>query len=111
MRRLSIKTRVTLVVTAFLLVSLALVSVLQLYYVKADMKRVLADQQLSLGRRVADDIDEKLALNRDALVAAARILSQHWVDDPAKMESMLAQRVVLATCSATCSSTPPKAAS
>ncbi len=82
--------------TAFLLVSLAVVSMVELYYVKADMERVLADQQLSLAIRVADDIDQKLALNRDALVAGAGILQQ-WAHDAAKMEEVLTERVVLAT--------------
>jgi signal transduction histidine kinase len=94
---LSIKTRVTLMVTTMLLGSLLLLSLVQLYHVKAHMNRVLADQQFSLAVRVADEIDQKLALHRDALVATADVLSRRWVEDAATMEALLAERTVLST--------------
>jgi len=51
--RFSIKTKVTLVATLLFLASLVLLSSIQLYYVKAEIRRVLADQQLTFVSRVA----------------------------------------------------------
>jgi len=97
MRRFSIKTKVTLLATSFFLASLALVSAIQLYYVKAQMQRVLADQQLGFVVRVADEIDQKLELNLEALVAAVQVLSQEPGPDVEKLEKTLADRVALRT--------------
>jgi signal transduction histidine kinase len=93
--RFSIKTKVTLVATLLFLASLVLLSSIQLYYVKAEMRRVLADQQLAFVSRVADEIDQKLALNLNALVAAAQVISPEWVNDVEKLEKALADRVTL----------------
>jgi len=65
------------------------------YYVKAEMRRVLADQQLAFVSRVADEIDQKLALNLNALVAAAQVISPEWLPDVEKLEKALADRVTL----------------
>jgi len=93
--RFSIKTKVTLVATLLFLASLVLLSSIQLYYVKAEMRRVLADQQLTFVSRVADEIDQKLALNLNALVAAAQVISPQWPNDVEKLEKALADRLTL----------------
>ncbi|HZE59394.1 MAG TPA: hypothetical protein VE085_02455 [Burkholderiales bacterium] len=97
MTRLSIKFKATLVATLFFLASLALVSMVQLSYVKAQMKQVLADQQFTLVSRVADEIDQKLAVNREALVANAKLVPVARLKDPAALEKGLAERVALRT--------------
>jgi hypothetical protein len=54
--RLSVKTKVTLVTTLLFLLSLLLVSAIQLYLVKTQMKTVLA-QQHAFDAQVADALD------------------------------------------------------
>src|SRR5260221_3801928 len=97
LKRLSIKSKATLVATLFFLAALALVSMIQLYYVKAQMKQVLADQQFTLVSRVADEIDQKLAVNLEALVANAKLVPVARLKDPAALERALAERVALRT--------------
>jgi HAMP domain-containing protein len=91
----SIKTRVTVGVTLSFIAALVLVSGAQVYYVKNQMKKVLADQQLSLASRIADDIDQKMALNLQALVAASRMISAEKVGDVAALERILSERSTL----------------
>jgi two-component system sensor histidine kinase/response regulator len=97
MRRFSIKTKVTLLATLFFLTALGLLSAIQLYYIKGEMQRVLADQQLGFVSRVADEIDQKLSLNLDALVAAAGVIPPQAMNDARMLEKILAERVVLRT--------------
>jgi hypothetical protein len=95
LKRLSIKS--TLVATLFFLASLALISMIQLYYVKAQMKQMLADQQFTLVSRVADEIDQKLAVNLEALVANAKRVPVARLKHPVALERTLAERVALRT--------------
>jgi diguanylate cyclase (GGDEF)-like protein/PAS domain S-box-containing protein len=94
-RRLSTKTKVTLGATSLFLLSLALVSSIQLYYVKDEMRRVLADQQFTFVSQVADDLDQKLLLIRDAIAAAAKALPTESVGDVGSLEKWAAERVSL----------------
>src|SRR5581483_5711135 len=67
--RVSVKTRVTLIATLLFLLSLLLVSAIQLYYVKADMKAVLTEQQRTFLARIADELDQKLKVHLDFVEA------------------------------------------
>jgi PAS domain-containing protein len=58
-------------------------------------KKVLADQQLSLASRIADDIDQNVALNLEAPVAASRMISAEKVGDVAALERILSERSTL----------------
>src|SRR5215470_2199430 len=60
MKPLSIKSKATLVATMSFVLLLVLISAVQMYFVKAEMKRVLEAQQFALVTRVADDIEQKL---------------------------------------------------
>src|SRR5882762_3679385 len=72
--RFSVKTKVTLVSTLLFLLSLLLVSAVQLYYVKAEMRTVLAEQQHAFVARVADELDQKLVVNRDFVEAGTKTI-------------------------------------
>lgn len=86
------KSRITLVVTFFFLLSLLLVSALQLYYVKAEMKTVLADQQQTFVTRVADDLDQKLRTNLGFIVMGAGALPSEAIQDIDRLDAWMAQR-------------------
>jgi len=68
----SLKFRMSLFVTALFMVSMAVVAAIVMYYVRAQMKETITAQQYTLLSRVADDLDQKLALRRNALTEALR---------------------------------------
>lgn len=94
-RRLSVKTKVTLGVTLFFLLSLTLVSVVQFYHVKDELKTVLAEQQHAFVARIADDLDQKLLSNLNLLVVGAKTISPGMNKDVGSLEAWAAQRVGL----------------
>jgi hypothetical protein len=65
----SIKTKVTLIVTACVVALLVLVSAVEMYRVKADLRELLGSQQMTLVHRTADDIDEKFTSAHGVLIA------------------------------------------
>jgi PAS domain-containing protein len=89
---LSVGIKVTLIVTTFALALLALVSAIGMYRIKADMKALLGEQQLTLVSRVAEDIDEKLLTAQTALTAVSRVLRPELVGDPERLEADLTNR-------------------
>jgi len=62
---------------------LVLVSVLEAYRVRTDLREVLGNQQHTLVSRVADEIDEKLKTRHGALIAASKVIPPDIVNDPA----------------------------
>jgi diguanylate cyclase (GGDEF)-like protein/PAS domain S-box-containing protein len=70
----SIKTKVTLIVTACVVALLVLVSAVEIYRVKADLRELLGNQQLTLVSRVADEIDEKLRSAHAVLIAMSTMV-------------------------------------
>src|SRR6266436_1968858 len=90
--RFSVKTKVTLVATVLFLLSLLLVSAVQLYYVKAEMKTVLAEQQHALVARVADELDQKLVVNRDFVEAGTRTIPPEFIEDRGRLQKWAAER-------------------
>jgi diguanylate cyclase (GGDEF)-like protein len=88
----SLKTKITLVVTACFVAVLALVSGLQAYFVKAEMQRLLEAQQFTLVSLVAQQIDEKIALRLEALASVARILPEAELSDPRRIQRNLENR-------------------
>jgi diguanylate cyclase (GGDEF)-like protein/PAS domain S-box-containing protein len=81
----SIKTRVTLIVTASVVTLLILVSALEMYRVKADLVELLGSQQMTLVARVADEIDEKLLSAHAVLIAIAKTLPPGIAGDREKL--------------------------
>ena len=90
--RFSVKTKVTLVATLLFLLSLLLVSAVQLYYVKAEMRTVLAEQQHAFVVRVADELDQKLVVNRDFVDAGTRTIPPEFIEDVGKLQKWAAER-------------------
>ncbi len=89
-RRLrSIKTKVTLIVTASVVALLVLVSALEMYRVKADLSEVLGNQQLTLVSRMADEIDEKLRSAHGVLIAASKTMPPEIADRPGPLRKNL----------------------
>jgi signal transduction histidine kinase len=93
----SFKTKVMLAATTFFLLALVLVSAVQLHYVQLHMKQVLADQQLSMVSRLADDLDQKISLNLQALIAASGAFRPEMAGDAQALERTLAGLPVLRT--------------
>ena len=61
--RQNLKTTVALIATTVFLLSLILISAIQLYFVKREMRTMLAEQQQTSVARVADEFDQKLLTN------------------------------------------------
>lgn len=93
--RLSVKSKVTLIATALFLLSLAVVSSIQLHYVKTEMMRLLSEQQHGFVAQVANDIDQKLATNLQAIAAAASVLPPGLLGDSQALERWTEDRVAL----------------
>lgn len=88
----SIKTKVTLIVTACIVSLLVLVSVLEMYRVKADLSEVLGNQQMTLVSRMAEEIDEKLGSTHAVLIAMAKMIPAGIHDRPAELRKYLEGR-------------------
>lgn len=83
---LSAKAKVTLIATLLFLLSLAIVSFVQLHYVRDEMQLVLADHQHVFVAQIADELDANLRRDRDALAAAAKILPPELINDVERLE-------------------------
>src|SRR5260221_1588869 len=90
--RLSVKTKVTLMATLLFLIALLLVSSIQLYYVKSEMRTVLAEQQHALVARVADEIDQKLQAHLKLIEANSKVLSPALVENTAELQKWAQER-------------------
>jgi len=91
----SLKTKVTLIVTGCVVTLLVLVSVLEAYRVRTDLREVLGNQQHTLVSRVADEIDEKLKTTHGALIAVSKVIPPDIVNDPARLKRDLDNRAGL----------------
>jgi diguanylate cyclase (GGDEF)-like protein len=74
------------------LLTLFLVSTVQLYYVKGQMKTVLAEQQQASVAQVADGIDQKLVVHRDFVQAGTRTIPPEIIEDVGKLQTWADQR-------------------
>jgi hypothetical protein len=116
--RLSVKTKVTLVATLLFLLSLLLVSAIQLYYVKAEMKPVLAEQQHTFVARVADELDQKLLVHRDFVDAGTKTIPpgaiedlgrlQKWADERHGLRAIFSDILVVSATGAVLADTPSR---
>jgi diguanylate cyclase (GGDEF)-like protein len=77
------------------LLSLAIVSLVQLHYVNVEMKRSLADQQHMFVSQIAKELDHNLSSNLKALAATANAMPAQIAQDPQKLETWLGERVAL----------------
>jgi diguanylate cyclase (GGDEF)-like protein/PAS domain S-box-containing protein len=91
----SIKTKVTLIVTVCVVALLVLVSALEMYRVKSDLRELLGSQQTTLVSRMADEIDEKLSFAQSVLIAASGTMPAEMVASPAQLKRYLEGRAGL----------------
>jgi PAS domain-containing protein len=87
-----IKTKVTLIVTVSVVALLALVSALEVYRVKADLRELLGNQQMTLVSRVADEIDEKLRSAHAVLIAMSKMVPSEIAGDRGRLRANLQGR-------------------
>jgi len=93
--RLSLKVRVTLF---GVLILIAVVSTLTLFagqMLRADTKRLVGEQQLSMTRLIAAQIDERVADRLRALSTIAATINPEMLADPKALQAMLERREVL----------------
>ena len=88
----SIKTKVTLIVTACGVSLLVLVSMLEMYRVKADLSELLGNQQVTLVSRMAEEVDEKLRSTHAVLIAMAKVLPAEIGNKPVQLRKYLEDR-------------------
>jgi diguanylate cyclase (GGDEF)-like protein/PAS domain S-box-containing protein len=91
----SIKTKVTLIVTSCAVVLLVLISALEMYRVKTDLREVLGTQQMTLVHRTADDIDEKFTSAHGVLIAVSKGVQQDRIIDVRLLRKSLERRTDL----------------
>jgi diguanylate cyclase (GGDEF)-like protein/PAS domain S-box-containing protein len=88
----SIKTKVTLIFTVSVVALLVLVSALEVYRVKADLRELLGNQQMTLVSRVADEIDEKLRSAHAVLIAVSKMVPPEVAGDRSRLRANLQSR-------------------
>lgn len=88
----SIKTKVTLAVTASFVVLLALISAVQLHFVRSDMAELLGKEQFALVSRVAEEIDDKLTATHQALILVANNIPAALIGEPKRLAADLENR-------------------
>ncbi len=71
MRSISLKGKAALGATVLIVAVLVLVSAIQMRYMRADLSRMLADENFSLVARTAKDLDTRLETSRDVLLRLA----------------------------------------
>jgi signal transduction histidine kinase len=91
-KHFSVKTKVTLVATLLFVLSLLLVSAIQLYIVKAQMKKVLAEQQHAFVAQVADGLDQNLFAHLGFIDGKKRTISSEIADDLGRLETWAEER-------------------
>ena len=91
----SLKTRVTLFTLAIFILGLWSLTFYGSHMLRADMERVLGEQQYSAVSFIAKEINEELENRLNALKAVAEGISPTVLSDTASLQSLLAQRPVL----------------
>ena len=91
----SLKTKVTLIVTACVVSLIGVVSALEMYKVKADLSGLLGNQQMTLVSRVADEIDDKLKFAHSLLIGMAKAIPAGIAGNPALLRKDLQARIGL----------------
>ena len=93
---LSMKWRLAVGATALALGLIAVVSTIQVHFLRQDMAETVSAQQSALVTQVGHDLDAKLAANVQALQKLAKALPPAVLRDPAQFRTHFAQRPALA---------------
>jgi len=91
----SLKTKVTLIVTAGVVMLLGVVSAVEMVRVKADLSELLGNQPMIVVSRIADEIDEKLGSAHALLIAMAKAVPADIAASPRQLRTNLEGRTGL----------------
>ncbi len=91
-RSISLKWRAVFGVMVLTITVLLLVGLVQMHFMRADLARVLADQQFALVSRVASDLDSKFETYQDVLVRSAAAFPRELLASPAGARAYYAAR-------------------
>ncbi|MBC7624822.1 MAG: PAS domain S-box protein, partial [Aeromicrobium sp.] len=92
---LSIKVRVTLFATAILVAVVLLLAFFSARLLRADTERMIGEQQLSMMKLIAAQVDERIQDRTRALTTVAAGGIAELTSDPRKLQARLEQREVL----------------
>ncbi len=82
MKKLSIKWKAAIAATLFTVAVVIIVSAIQLHFMRRDMTRVIADAQFTMVTRVAEQLDNKLALSMALLVKSSERIPRDILKSP-----------------------------
>ena len=91
----SLRTRITLIALAVLILALWGSALFASHFLRQDIERMLADQQLSAVSFIAADIDRELRERRQALELVAKRLADPVRTEPRRVQGILEERVAL----------------
>jgi diguanylate cyclase (GGDEF)-like protein/PAS domain S-box-containing protein len=94
-RRLSIKWQAAIAATIFAVMLIILRGAVQLHFMREELTRVMSDTQFAMVTRVADEIDNKLALHLDLLTQYADAMPRDFTKSREMMRSTLRERTPL----------------
>ena len=92
MNALSLKTKMTIAVSVLTAVLLSILAFSARVYFVDQLKEMLFSQQFTMLSVLAEQIDEKLLMTQNELVAVARTIDKAVLNDPAKMHKFIADR-------------------
>jgi two-component system, cell cycle sensor histidine kinase and response regulator CckA len=95
LQRLSIKARVTLYATAILVVVVLLLAIFSGRLLRGDTERMIGEQQLSMIKLIAAQVDERIQDRTQALTTVAAGGLAELMSDPKRLQARLEQREVL----------------
>ncbi len=95
MLNVSLKTKMALAGAVLFIVFSAAIAYFSISYFENKFKQSLANQQYALACAIADNIDDKLIMLRNALVAASQQLPSGIITDTDKAQRFLDERVTL----------------
>ncbi|MBJ6723906.1 PAS domain S-box protein [Geomesophilobacter sediminis] len=92
MQGLSIKNRMTIVVSVLTAVMLSVLAFSFHLFYSEQLKQLVCDQQYTLLTAITDEVDQKLEEGRTEVLAAAQTLTPEDVADPARVQRFLSRR-------------------
>jgi PAS domain S-box-containing protein len=92
MPNLSLKTKMSLVVTMLAVAGLSLVTFSASYYFEKQFKETISRQQFAMVSAMAEDIDSKIRIVQTELLSVASTLTQDILNNPGKAQRFLDSR-------------------
>ncbi len=89
MKKLSLKTRMALAVSALFVIFVAVLIHFIMSYLEREFKRAISDQQFTLASSLAKSLDDEISLIQSALIASAARLPHQALTDPGQARRFL----------------------